>query len=92
MCGHNAPLSLRPSAAPRSYFAITGVTACFFGAICGTQGRLLRSCIENTCCIAFIYSKFIFKYRAAERHQIRIILITPAACHKVEDHVLHSYG
>ena len=42
-CGHNAPLTLRPSAAPRPYFAITGATACFFGAICGTQGRLLRS-------------------------------------------------
>ena len=42
-CGHNAPLTLRPSAAPRLYFAITGATACFFGAICGTQGRFLRS-------------------------------------------------
>ena len=41
-CGHNAPLSLRPSAVPRFYFAINGVTACFFGAICGTQGRLLH--------------------------------------------------
>ena len=39
---HNAPLIHRPSAVPHPYFAINGVAACFFGAICGTQGRLLR--------------------------------------------------
>ena len=43
LCGHNAPSTLRPSAVPLLLLCHNwSHRACFFGAICGTQGRLLR--------------------------------------------------